>query len=202
MAAPYVPNTAYMYWPCTLNGSNIGFGYHAEFLTPPYDQADIDNLAEIGDTWFSGQMLPLMSVSAAYIGCQVRGLNAAIDLEAFENSGAGVGGSANTPLPNNVSFVIKHSTGFTGRSARGRSYMIAIPNNVLSTDEDQMGVAQAQDYVDAFIALDVALDAGGWDGVVVSRYSAGVLRTTPITTRIIDHLFVDTTLDTRRKRLQ
>jgi len=202
MAAPYVPNTAYLYWVCALNNSNIGFGYHAEFITPPYDQSDITNLADIGDDWFSTHMLPLCSVSMAYSGCQVRGLNSAIDLEAFDGSGAGVGGSANTPLPNNVSFVIKHSSGLTGRSARGRSYMIAIPNSVLSTDEDHMGVAQAQDYVDAFELLDVALVAGGWDPVIVSRWSAGVLRATPITTPIIAHQFVDTTLDTRRKRLQ
>lgn len=201
MAAPYVPNTAYIYFVNLLNGTTVGFGYHAEFLTPPYDQADIDNLADVCDAWFSANILPLMSVSATYLRTDVRGLTSAIDLQASANAGQGVGGSANTPLPNNVSFVVKHSTGFTGRSARGRSYMIAIPNNTLQTNEDFLLSTQADDYVDAFDALDVVLDAEGWDGVVVSRYTGGVLRSTPITLSIIDHSYVDLGLDTRRKRL-
>jgi len=201
MAAPYVPNTAYMYFQCACNGKDVGFGYNCEFLSGLYDQTAIDDLADIGNTWFTDEIMPITSITLSYIQTVVRGLNSAIDLTATNNNGASNGLSNNAPLPNNVSFVIKHSTGFTGRSARGRSYMVGIPNNVVAANEDDMGVTQAQAYVDAFDLLDATLDAAGWNGVVVSRYTAGVLRTTPITTTITGHEFTDLKLDTRRKRL-
>jgi len=201
MAAPYVPNTAYMYWINSCNLKEVGFGMYATYLAGAYDQAAINDLADAGDDWYSAEMAPLQSVSCVYAGCQVRGVSAAIDLEALDISGATVGGSANAPMPNNVSFVIKHTTGFTGRSARGRSYMVGIPNNNVTSNEDNLTDAAALAYKEAFDALDAILDARGWNAVVVSRYTGNVLRTTPITTTITGHSYTDTKLDTRRKRL-
>jgi len=200
MAAPYVPNTAYLFWENTCNGDSVGFGYYATFLAGPYDQADIDNLADVGDDWYSANMAPLQSVSCGYNGCRVRGVNAIIDLEAFDFSGATPGGSANAPLPNNVTIAISFRTGFSGRSRRGRQYHIGLVESDVTNNA--VGVLIAAELLAAYGGFFGDLQtAASCEHVIVSYCNNNAWRSSALITEVSSYVLTDTNVDTQRKRL-
>jgi len=185
----------------TVNARQVSFGLNCQHLSTPYNQSNIDELAQIVDAWFSTDVLVRLSSSCVYQRTDVRGLTSAVDLFASDNTNAGVGGVVAIPLPNNVSWVLKHLTGFTGRAARGRTYFYGLPFSAIDTDEDYLDVGDADAFVDAFDQLSATLDSAGWNHVVLHRFSAGAPLSTATIYTVTSYGYTDLRLDTRRKRL-
>lgn len=116
-----------------------------------------------------------------------------------------LGQATGTALPNGVSFVMKSTTGLTGRSRRGRTYLVGLTTDSQhATDKNQALAAAITVWGLAFNALPAAVVAyGGTETgalVVISRYGAGVRRSTGITTHVTGFSNTDSNLDYQRGR--
>lgn len=112
-----------------------------------------------------------------------------------------IAGTVASPvLPANVTFAIKSSTGFAGRSFRGRTFWIGINEGAVTGDI--LATAWIEFFIAAMEALQTALLANGWVPVVVSRYSGGSPRSAAVVTDIISYSATDNIIDTQRRRLR
>lgn len=169
--------------------------------TSGYDQADIDALAAYIDTAWSTNVLPLQVAALAYLQTDVRGLGNVEDLFATANAGSGDGGiTTESPLPANVAFAVKFTTGLTGRSTRGRLYLAGLHRGILDTNENFVTVAFANDVRDAIEQV-CANPPAGWQHVVLSYFSDGAPRGAGVTYPVNAYSYTDRKVDTQRRRL-
>jgi len=166
-----------------------------------YDQSDVDLLSAAVDGWVSTEYLPLLSSTLSYVETHVRGLEDENDVESIDSTGAGVGGVATPPLPSNVAFCVRFTTGLTGRSARGRAFTPGVPNTILDADENFIGATFANNVVAAWEALPALLVSAGWSHVVVSRFTDNAPRTTGIFFPINGYSFSTRRVASQRQRL-
>jgi hypothetical protein len=111
-----------------------------------------------------------------------------------------IGTNASPQLPNNVTVAVKWSTGFAGRSFRGRTYHIGMPEN--STVSNQVSAGPLADLNTAYAALigvPPATDAS-MTLVVVSKFHANAPRLAGVTTPILARS-INPTIDSQRRRL-
>jgi len=196
------PNCANAYVQCAQQ--NVVVGHSLNFYKADgYTQADIDNLAAAVDDWFSTHVLPLLHSGCTYVNTTVRGLTSPVDNTAVNADGAGVGGdSTGRILPANVSWVVKFTTAFTGRSARGRAYMFGLSDDDTNVaNRNTITATFGANALTAWNALIAAAAAVGWTWVVLSRYSEGVPRALPHPYTIEGVGYTDLLIDTRRGRL-
>jgi len=161
---------------------------------------NLENLAAAIDDWMNDSFLPLLGDHYNYVRTTVTGLTFEEDLFAEITLSAGPGGVAGDPLPNNVAFSIKRSSGLTGRSARGRVYvpglkleMLSAPNVVLAATSDG--------WVDALNLLVDPAFAPDWQHVVWSYQTGGLPRVTAFPYGIDLYVAVNLILDSQRRRL-
>jgi len=164
-----------------------------------YTAVDILNLANAVSTWFSSTLLQRLSVNLVYVRTEVRGLASQNDFFDLSTLGAGVGGVVSPALPNTVAFVVKRSSAFTGRSARGRVYIPGIPTGVVN-GVNGVTTLFADNVTSDLSALIAAMSAVSWTHVIVSRFTNGAPRPTGIAYAVEAYSYVDALLDNRRDR--
>lgn len=199
MAFQSVPGAAEAVVVMTCNGETITNTFYGH-RDDPYDQGDVDALAEQVDDWVGTEYLPLLSSTLTYVETNVRGLEDINDFFGSADAESGVGGIAIAPFPNSVTIAISRRSGFTGRSARGRVY-IPLHTSVVDTNENFMNATAAAEFVSAFGALGAYFTIAGWDNVIVSRYANGVARAAGVVFDITQWAFADLELDTQRRRM-
>jgi len=155
---------------------------HAK-LPGGYTQSDIDNLATAVDAWVGSDYRALMNTHVTYNETRAKGLTNIIDLQSVVNTNAGAGTMGAGALPGNVCLCITLRTAFTGRSARGRVYMFPF-DGAAQTGINTVSTAYANNCAAALNALLGAVVGVGWTPVILSRRTAGALRTTGIGTAI------------------
>lgn len=186
----------------TLNGVPAQNVFYAE-LVGGYVLADLVALATQIDINWQGNWRTEQPAEVTYLRTEVRGLALQNDIATSNNTSTNPGTHISAALPNNVTFAIKKESGFTGRSARGRSYWIGIPQDqILLADENRLSAG--------FIALLVAnvdtvrtsiIAVAPWVPVLVSRFTAGAPRVTGLTFPWVTTTNVDNRVDTQRGRL-
>ncbi len=202
MAFQPVLDTAEIDMIYTLNGVAVQNVFYAR-LTGGYTLTDLQALADMIDSAFLTTFFTEMPMEVSYLRTEVRGLAVENDLVASQNAGAGTGAHAGAALPNQVTLSIKKTSGLTGRSARGRTYWIGIPETVLlAGDENFVSVLWSDAAVADidFIRILIAT-VGLWEPVLVSRFANGVKRTEGKLFPWTGTINVDTRVDTNRGRL-
>lgn len=199
MAFQSVPNTAEAVVQYTWGGQAVANVLN--FVRPGgYDIASLTTLAAVVDLWVDGSLLPMMSNEITYVQTLVRGLENANDLEVTDNTSTGTGTAAQPSVPNNVAFCVTHRTGFTGRSARGRTYLPGMLDS--NTIGSTAWAASLGTQVDtAFASLNSLAAAAGWQFAVVSRFTAGALRPVGVTFIITASEVRNLLIDSQRGRL-
>lgn len=202
MAFQAVPNTVEIDMIFTMNGVPAQNVFYAE-MAGGYLLADLVALATQIDLNWQGNWRSEQPPEVSYIRTEVRGLAVPNDLQALNNVSANPGINASPVMPGNVTFAIKKESGLTGRSARGRTYWIGIPQNtVTAADENQLAAAYTASIVGDVDTVRTSIAAvGTWLPVLVSRFSGGVPRATGITFPWISTTNVGTRIDTQRRRL-
>jgi len=200
MAFQAVPDTAEITMVYVQNLETITNTIAAE-KPGGYSQLEISTLAILVDGLVATHLLPLMTLDATYLRTEVRGLAVINDLFAQDATSTGPGGVAVEGLPNNVTLSIKRSSGFTGRSARGRVYFIGFPVNDLSGNENQFTQAQVDAAVAGWEGVRTGILTGPWTPVVVSRFENGLERPTGKTFDWISTTAVNRNVDSQRGRL-
>lgn len=190
----------------TLHGSQVENVYHVN-RGDPWDVADLTDLANVFITWMNDTYAPIVSADLQFERVQARDLTTEeapgveVAFPALSGGDIALGGG----LPGNVTLAVKHITGLTGRSRRGRSFIAGIPNGVLVGNHVNDGFQGA--VQDAYTTLigDIATAGFGW---VVASFYHGVApltgrpepRLTALMTPIIG-VTVDPNLDSMRRRL-
>lgn len=102
--------------------------------------------------------------------------------------------------PNNVTQAIKFTTGFTGRSSRGRLYFIGLNKAAVSGDQvtDATIAANISAYEDFFADIQAAVDS---NHVIVSYCNDGAWRTSAAVLNVTGYLSSDKNVDSQRRRL-
>lgn len=157
-------------------------------------QADLDALAAAVDSGWA-TYAAVSSAALNYVNTHVRGLTNAIDLESDNNTSAGHGIDTSNALPGNVALVVTLRTGHAGRSARGRVYMSGLSEDILFGGPNSVSSSFAAAAVGVIQSIQSAADVAGWQFVVLSRHSGGVLRPSatflPISSIAVRNLFTD-----------
>jgi len=202
MAFQAVVDTAEIDMIFTLNGVPAQNVFYAK-MPGGYVLADLAALATQIDLNWQGNWRTEQPAEVSYVRTEVRGLALQNDLLASNNSSANPGTHISAALPNNVTFAIKKESGFTGRSARGRTYWIGIPQSEIRTaDENTLAAAYITlllANVDSVRTSIVAV--GTWTPVLVSRFTGGVQRPFGETFPWVATSNVDNRVDTQRGRL-
>lgn len=204
---PFIPavNTARVSVIMTWHNQQVQNVYHV--LAPgALNAAALNDIADIFIAWMNDEFAPLISSDVQFQSVIARDLTSeeAAGVEvAFPPLSGGdvaVGGS----VTGNVTLAVKHVTGLTGRSRRGRTYIVGMQSGVLDGNAVNSGF---QDAIQAaFTQLIADLTAGGFTWVVASFYhgtdSEGepTPRATALMTPIIS-VTVDPNVDSMRRRL-
>lgn len=200
MAFQSVPDTAEVVIQYLMNSVLFTNTYYFTY-TGVYMLEDLQQLADDMDQWAGNEMRPLLATACDYVQAHVRGLDAMNDLEAINSDSAGPGANGSNQLPINVSWALKRLSGNTGRSARGRVYLAGFSVGDLQTNENFISTTSAEGFQNAHNDQATYLTDSAWAPVIVSRYSAGSLRTFGITFNLENWEYTDLRLDTRRDRL-
>lgn len=137
------------------------------------------DLTEIGDmlaAWLRDAWALNATSNWEAVGINLRAMNEAEGIELAYNTGfPHVGGDSSAPAPNNASYTVTLSTGLVGRSARGRVYGLALPNNAVINGNRLTDASRGvfQTHWDA-LRLSANDAAHGWQ--VVSFVEGGVPR--------------------------
>ncbi len=200
MAFQSAPECAEAVIQCTFGGVAVANVLNFRKLFDPYDQSAIDQLADTVDSIVASEYRTFLSSDVTYNGTLVRGLENELDLTAFNNDGAGAGGLTDDSLPANVTLCATLRTGLTGRSARGRFYMLPTVVTQMTTPNTFAGAVGTAltAFLDDLIIATAVFD---WQLVVLSRFNAGVKRTVAINNRVRSVEVRNLTSDSQRGRL-
>lgn len=169
-------------------------------VTEEITEAVLNAIGAIFKNWWVTSMKPNVPPDISLEAVEVTDASVSGGLGVEYTTGLPVTGSnSNPPMPQNVTAAVKLTTGHTGRSYRGRSYVVGLPNSF----RDNKGhlTSAAQTAIDtAYEALIDALQAATWDLAIASLYSGGAPRAAGILTPVIA-ASVNLALDSQRRRL-
>lgn len=202
MAFQRVTDTAEIDIIYSMNGATVQNVFYAA-LVGGYTLANLDVLAAAVDAQVQGTWKALQPIDAVYIRTEVRGLAAENDLVTSNNTNTGPGVDASAAIPNNVTLAVKKTSGFTGRSARGRTYWIGIPRDKLTNANENLLIASYVDFIVAAVdsIRTAIIGAALWTPVLVSRFAEGVQRDEGLLFPWAGSVAVDNQVDTLRGRL-
>lgn len=197
MAFIPVPNVAQVEVRMTLDSQRIENTLYFE-KAAPWGIVQLQALTADIRAWWIALVAPLVSASVALNTVFARDLTFANSTQA-EVSG-GVSGTRGGPvLPSNVSLCVSFRTGQTGRSFRGRNYIVGLTEgDVIGNLVDDPLV---QSYIDAYLGLLPIATENASEWVVVSRHTNGSPRVSGIGTPITSVVVVDRVVDSQRRRL-
>lgn len=201
MAFIPVPNTVRAVIEYVCHGQPCANIVHWTKATPgTVTPADVQTVATNVLNWWVGSMAAHISTDVQII--QVVGT--AIDVP----SGAQFiavpgtphfGTAAGAAVPNNVSYAIKFTTGLSGRSYRGRFYVLGMLATTVTGNT--ISSASGAAFVTAVAALGTDATAVSFVHTVVSLVNGGAPRVTGVATPITTYSFTDLVVDTQRRRL-
>lgn len=199
MAFIPVANTAKIeavYW----NGNSYSENVFHFKASAALDEAALVDLAEDLHSWWTtsarGFMPPTLFLSKIIVSDLTSESAPAIEYTAGLPS---PGTSSGTILPMNVTAAVKWTTGYRGRSYRGRTFMVGlIEENVTG---DQIISAALANYKGVFeYLLNNTFSQVDGGLAVVSRYHNNAPRSQGVATLITD-VDIDPTIDSQRRRL-
>ena len=168
----------------------------------PYSAGDLAALRAIVDNWDNTSGKTVRHAATGLARIKTKALDAVgSPLEDFALVTPRLGTSGAGSLPNNVTACIKLSTGKSGRSYRGRLYVIGVGTTNLITGSQSLTSTYATAVLNSFTALKTQLLTGGHTLGVLSYRADGDWRTTALFTAATGWVWADVILDSRRNRL-
>lgn len=172
--------------------------YYLVDETPNEDTARA--LAASYVAWFDTEMQNIVSsqVSLIKVVCTIMETETSPGIE--YTTGLPIsGGNLSPAMPNNVTVAVKWTTGFRGRSYRGRTYHIGLCE--IQVLNNEIIPETVSDLIGAYGEL-IALDTDVGPGImcIASRFHNKVQRVTGVATPVTD-LAVDPVIDSQRRRL-
>jgi hypothetical protein len=199
-----VPNVAQITLEGTVDRQQTVNDLYFEISGGGITPTNLINIVGAAGIWFQNEIAPLLSENWSSIRARGRDLTSPLSFIA-ESPCPATGGVATEAAPNNVAACIKLATATAGRSFRGRNFVPAIPNSVITLNTMDSAFIGTVEF-----AYGLLIGAGtflaGWQLVVVSRFTGGspgvpsVPRTTGIATPVIAASFVNPFVKSMRSR--
>lgn len=199
---PFIPcnNTAKVELIYLDQGQRVENVFHVLCPTPP-DATELNEIAEAFRDWWDVEMQPLTAHDVSLVLILARDLSTEAGTAIEFSDGLPLEGTGAGPLPNNVTVAVKWSTGLAGRSFRGRTYMVGLPNNSIDPDNTNQLLTSYQTSLDtAFELLIDAMEDAGRALVVASFFHDNAPRAAGIVT-VIQAASIDINIDSQRRRL-
>lgn len=199
MAYQPVPDVAHITLEGTVDGqvtiNDLYFEVSGGGITP----INLGALLLAVSVYWTTNVVPLLSEDWTAVAVSATDLTTATgpSLETAVGVDGGVAGEA---APNNVAACVSFATAQRGRSSRGRNYVPAVPNSVITLNT--MSTTFISNLSDAYngMAGPGAL-AAGWQWVVVSRQTAGALRPTGLAIPVVAATMKSVYVKSMRSRL-
>lgn len=199
MAFQPAPNIVGVEVRCTYLGQNVENTLYFQCLATP-TATDVQEIAEQVEGWFVTSVLPELSDQLVYRETYARSLETESAPEFTANESLGdTGVDTSAPLPGNVTWTIQFRTGLTGRSYRGRNYIMGLSENQIVGN--QLATATAAALVTAYNALLTVASGFDWSWVVLSRQQDGALLPNAIGAAVNNVGYANLDLDSQRRRL-
>jgi len=197
-----VPDTAIIEVRATNNGIPVENTFYAKFPSQPTAE-ELEELALNVGTVITEEWLPALPASWVGVEVYAKGLTDIVDNQGSSAIIAGdLGTAAGAPLPNNVTFAVRRTSGLTGRSSRGRIYWMGLVAGHLDANENFITSTVANAFAALCDEVTLAIASSGATEVIVSRYSEGVLREFGVTFPVVGYSWSDLRVDTQRGRLE
>jgi hypothetical protein len=199
MAFTPAPNIVQVELRCTFAAQKVENRFNIDALEPvtPEIVATITNLVSV---WAQGNYfahLPSAVALREVVGTDLTTADGS--QHTITPEGEVVGGLNSDPMPNEVTFCIKLTSGNRGRSARGRSYVLGLIKGDCSGNF--LGVGRANELASDFNDLITVMDGEGFSLVVVSYITNNAPRVGgPVYYPITGAGYTDLTLDSMRRR--
>ena len=119
------------------------------------------------------------------------------------SGGGEVGSDASGSLNNGLTKAFTARTGLSGRSQRGRTFVVGLPVDAVdSGDPNKIKSSAATGYSNFLTGLIAAIPAANaaWSLVVVSKYHNGAPRASGVATPITSYGYADLNMDFQRRR--
>jgi len=173
--------------------------FHVLLPTQPTAD-DLTDICDVFTAWWDVQMQPLVHLGVNLIKILARDLTVEDGVAIEYTTGLPLTGTAGNPLPNNVTLAIKWSTGLAGRSFRGRTYLVGLPDSALDSNVNQITSTYASSLDGAAENLIDLITGDGWSLAVASFFHNNAPRTSAVVTPITA-AFVERNVDSQRRRL-
>jgi hypothetical protein len=194
-----IPNSATLCFDFTTQGQNWQFCVTVRKSAGSITPTDLDNIAGIGHSWWTNNLKAIGGNDNTLRQTRATDQQTQGGPQSIDTIGeVGTGGS-NNATPMNAAHVMSLRTEKRGRSYRGRIFTGGWPAVTFANQVDWTGAASTA-RVNAFVALQVALDVAGFDLVVPSKQHNGVI-TNPAETNEVIAITADSHIDSMYKRL-
>jgi len=193
-----VPDTVQLEIRGTLAGEQVENTFY--YLSAgTIDQTLLDAITLAADTYVTAE-IGQFSTNFVYRESYARDLSDSTFLSSLLPATGTPTGAFTGPRANNETFAFKRTSGFSGRSARGRIFWMGIADGMCAS-ANLVDPAWSNPTVDWLEALDAVIALEGVTPVIVSRYNAGVPRTTGVTYPLLTWTYTDLRIDTLKGRL-
>jgi len=182
-------------------GGGVAVCVHYVSKTTPtaVTNANLINAMDAFDDWRIA-LRPIQAATCAIAGIRATDWSVPDGITRFSAPSITPNGSGATPaMPNNVAIVASHTTGLTGRTRRGRTYIGGLIESDVAVGDVVLGSVRST-IVAAYDQLRVTLLAGGLVQVVASFQKDLAPRVTGQGTAILVST-VDAYSDSQRRRL-
>lgn len=161
---------------------------------------DVVAAADLVSAWAAGTYFPLLPSPVTLTETFAKDLTTAEGSQHSVSPGSVVAGGNGTPsCPNEVSLCISLRTASSGRSARGRAYVLALTRALV--DGNHINSTLKTQLVAAFESLRVSIADAGWLWIVTSYVTGGAPRGGgPVYFPITSVVAVDDIVDSQRRR--
>lgn len=203
MSRPFIPvanaaSVELIYQLPSAVGENI---FHVR-KGSPYSAADLVALRTLINNWDSATWASRRVQSVTLFRIVIKALDSlGSPMEDYALPTPRPGGTVSAPMPNNVAWAVKKATGLTGRSYRGRWYVLGLGSNVFVSATQTIDTTTANTILAALNTLLSNLAAAGHTLGVVSYSSNGAWRTNGLFTPVTSFVYTDLILDSQRRRL-
>lgn len=194
-----VPNTAIFEFRHIWDSQKVENTLYGRF-TVPWTAADLVVACDELRQYWVANMLPLMSSAVTLNSVYGRSLETVTAPLHEDFTSAGTPGSVAAPaLPNSNSWCITLRTGLSGRSGRGRNYILGLAEDRVTANV--VSQAHADAWAAAYAGLTAVWANIGATWVIVSRRTGGAARPSGVTYPVTSSGYIDRIVDSQRRRL-
>jgi len=202
MAFQPCPLTAEVRIQATLNGQQVENVFHCLVSATP-TSGDLDTIRDTFQTWVEGEYASINSSNVAFNQIVVTDLNVEGGGQSIVTFVPTVPGDVESAVKTNQdTLAVSLRTGHSGRSFRGRSYILGVPTSDYAGDNPNMvSNAYADLVVPAYQGLIDALSIAGFPLAVLSRFHDHAPRANGLSTEITTVTLVNQIVDSQNRRL-